>query len=109
VASSLKFMPRCSLLNIVCLFHSKYERWEWAETESLPVNSDPIISLVVDINIHRISFVNPDYWPWETVIYNQYALRVTQLREVFLLQLQKKKRTYIMMVIYYNMYNIHRH
>jgi hypothetical protein len=43
-------MPRCSF-DIVCLFHSKYERWELAETESLPVNSDPIISLVVDINI----------------------------------------------------------
>jgi len=48
----------------------------------------------VDININRIPFVNPDYWPWKTVIYNQYALRVTQLREVFLLKLQNKKRTY---------------
>jgi hypothetical protein len=61
----------------------------------LPVNSDPIVSMVVNINIHRIPFVNPDYWPWKALIYNQHALRLTQPREVFLPKLHKKNRSNI--------------
>jgi len=50
--------------------------------------------------------VNPDYWPWKTVIYNQHALRVTQPREVFLpkLQIKTRKSDIIMVIIYSNMY-----
>jgi len=40
------------------------------ERERLPVNGHPIISLVVNINIHGVPFGNPYNWPWKTAIYN---------------------------------------
>lgn len=55
--------------------------------ESLPMNSNTVISLIMDIYIHNIPFRYTNHRPWKLFIYNQHALAATQPCKVGLLQL----------------------
>ena len=57
------------------------------ERELLPMNSNTIVSLIMDIYIHSIPFCHPNHWAWKASIYDQHALAAAQPRKVGLLQL----------------------
>ena len=58
------------------------------ERESqLPMNSETIVSLIMDIDIHNIPFRYTNDRPWKTLIHNQHTLAATQPCKVSLLQL----------------------
>ena len=69
----------------------KYER-ERERERQLPVNSETIVSLILDINIYGVPFCYTNDRSWETVIHNQHALGFTQPSKVSLLQLHEQMK-----------------
>ena len=66
------------------------------EKESLPVNSDTIVSFIVNIDKRLITFANMNSWARPLSIYGKHALCSTQPCIIRLLELQPQ-RTMILM------------
>jgi len=57
------------------------------------MESDAIVTVVVNVDEHRVSFTNPYLRPWEAAVHRQHALRHAQLRKILFLQLHRTPKS----------------
>lgn len=74
-----------------CLSHPRETK-----RESLPVNSDTIVSFIVNIDKRLITFANMNSWARPLSIYGKHAFCSTQPCIIRLLQLQPQKTMILM-------------